>query len=52
MIPPALAQLRRATRAVGGHDLNAFVLRADPVEPNALQPGMSVWLKPAGRTMQ
>jgi HlyD family secretion protein len=39
----------RAARAVGDHDLNTFILRADPVEPAsaALQPGMSVWLKPA-----
>ena len=44
----------RAARAVGDHDLNTFVLRADPVGPAsvALQPGMSVWLKPAGHTAQ
>jgi multidrug resistance efflux pump len=42
----------RAARVVGGHDLNTFVLRADPVEPasDALQPGMSVWLMPANQT--
>jgi len=42
----------RAARAVGDHDLNTFALRADPVGPasEALQPGMSVWLKPAGQT--
>lgn len=36
----------RAARAVGDHDLNTFVLRADPVGPasEVLQPGMSVWL--------
>ena len=38
----------RAARAVGDHDLNTFVLRADPVGASeALQPGMSVWLQPA-----
>jgi HlyD family secretion protein len=44
----------RAARAVGDHDLNTFVLRADPVDPasKALQPGMSVWLTPAGNTAQ
>jgi len=42
----------RAARAVGDDDLNTFVLRADPVGPasEALQPGMSVWLKPARNT--
>jgi len=41
-------------RVVGDHDLNTFVLRADPVGPTseALQPGMSVWLKPANQTAQ
>jgi hypothetical protein len=35
-------------RAVGDHDLNTFLVRADPVGPAAtgLQPGMSVWLNP------
>jgi HlyD family secretion protein len=44
----------RAARAVGDHDLNTFVLRVDPVEPasDVLQPGMTVWLKPAGGTAQ
>jgi len=44
----------RAARVVGDHDLNTFVLRADPVGPAsvALQPGMSVWLKPASNTVQ
>ena len=38
----------RAARAVGDHDLNTFVLRADPVGPASasLQPGMTVWLEP------
>jgi HlyD family secretion protein len=39
----------RAARVVGDHDLNTFLVRADPVP---LQPGMTVWLKPAGRTAQ
>jgi HlyD family secretion protein len=44
----------RAARAVGDHDLNTFVIRADPVGPasEALQPGISVWLTPAGNTAQ
>ena len=43
----------RASRAVGDHDLDIFLVRADPVGPVLdLQPGMSVWLKPAGRTVQ
>ena len=43
-----------AARAVGDHDLNTFVLRADPVGPatEALQPGMSVWLTPSSHTVQ
>ena len=44
----------RAARAVGDHDLNTFVLRADPVgsASEALQPGMTVWLQPTNRTAQ
>jgi len=44
----------RAARAVGDHDPNTFVLRADPVGPasEALQPGKSVWLNPASQTAQ
>jgi HlyD family secretion protein len=44
----------RAARAVGDHDLNTFVLRADPVGPasEALQPTMSVWQAPASNTAQ
>ena len=35
----------RAARAVGDHDLNSFLVRADPVaETAALEPGMTVWL--------
>jgi HlyD family secretion protein len=33
----------RAARVVGDHDLNTFLVRADPVP---LQPGMTVWLEP------
>ena len=44
----------RAARVVGDHDLNTFVLRADPVGPasEALQPGMSVWLEPISHSPQ
>ena len=39
----------RAARAVGDHDLNSFLVRADPLETNEdLEPGMTVWLEPAG----
>jgi multidrug resistance efflux pump len=35
----------RAARAVGDHDLNNFLLRADPVGPTPkLEPGMTVWI--------
>jgi HlyD family secretion protein len=35
----------RAARAVGDHDTNSFLVRADPVgEVHGLEPGMSVWL--------
>ena len=35
----------RAARAVGDHDLNSFLLRADPVGPTPkLEPGMTVWI--------
>ena len=35
----------RAARAVGDHDLNSFLLRADPVGATPkLEPGMSVWI--------
>ncbi len=49
IIPRGEFAVWRAARAVGDHDLNTFILRADPIEPTsaALQPGMSVWLKPA-----
>jgi len=41
----------RAARVVGDHDLNTFLVRADPVTPTAaLQPGMTVWLEPASHT--
>jgi len=39
----------RAARVVGDHDLNTFLIRADPIAPasEALQAGMSISLKPA-----
>jgi HlyD family secretion protein len=37
----------RAARAVGDHDLNSFLVRADPVGPTGeLEAGMTVWLDP------
>ncbi len=40
----------RAARAVGDHDLNSFFVRADPIEPDTeLEPGMTVWIGPAGK---
>ncbi len=44
----------RAARVVGDHDLNTFVIRADPIgaTSESLQPGMSVWLKPANQNTQ
>ena len=39
----------RAARAAGDHDLNSFLVRIDPTETTeTLQPGMTVWLEPAG----
>jgi HlyD family secretion protein len=36
----------RAARAVGDHDLNSFVVRVDPIDPNLdVEPGMTVWLR-------
>jgi HlyD family secretion protein len=35
----------RAARAVGDHDLNSFLVRADPTaETPSLEPGMTVWI--------
>src|ERR1700722_18963636 len=35
----------RAARAVGDHDINNFLLRADPIGPAPkLEPGMTVWI--------
>jgi multidrug resistance efflux pump len=35
----------RAARAVGDHDINSFLLRADPIGPTPkLEPGMTVWI--------
>jgi hypothetical protein len=43
----------RAARVVGDHDLNTFLVRADPVVPAAaLEPGMTVWLEPASRSVR
>lgn len=42
----------RAARAVGDHDINSFLVRADPVAAvQGLEPGMTVWLgrRAAGR---
>ena len=40
----------RAARAVGDHDLNNFLLRADPVGPTPkLEPGMTVWIDEAAK---
>jgi HlyD family secretion protein len=37
-----------ATRAVGDHDINSFLMRADPLQPaDGLQPGMTVWIEDA-----
>jgi multidrug resistance efflux pump len=38
----------RAARAVGDHDINNFLLRADPTGPTPqLEPGMTVWIDEA-----
>jgi HlyD family secretion protein len=38
----------RAARAVGDHDINSFLLRADPIgETPTLEPGMTVWIIPS-----
>jgi multidrug resistance efflux pump len=35
----------RAARAVGDHDINNFLLRADPIGPTPkVEPGMTVWI--------
>jgi HlyD family secretion protein len=35
----------RAARAVGDHDINSFLVRADPPRPpDGLEPGMTVWI--------
>jgi len=37
----------RAARAVGDHDLNTLVIRADPAgQVDGLEPGMTVWISP------
>jgi HlyD family secretion protein len=44
----------RAARAVGDHDINSFLIRADPTGDGAagLEPGMSVWIDRAGGSRQ
>jgi HlyD family secretion protein len=38
----------RAARAVGDHDINSFLVRADPLQaPEGLEPGMTVWIDDA-----
>ena len=46
LIPRGEFATWRAARVVGDHDLNTFLLRADPLgeAPAGLQPGMSVYL--------
>jgi HlyD family secretion protein len=35
-----------ATRAAGDHDINSFLMRADPIQPaEGLEPGMTVWIE-------
>ena len=36
--------VRLAALAVGDHDLDNFLLRADPIGPTKLEPGMTVWI--------
>jgi len=44
--------MARGARVVGDHDLNTFLVRADPAAPaTALQPGMTVWLERASGTV-
>lgn len=54
IIPRGEFAVWRAARVVGDHDLNTFLVRADPVGPasEALQPGMSVWLEPISHSAQ
>ncbi len=44
----------RAARVVGDHELNTFLVRADPVEQTeaALRPGMTVWSAPASPSVR
>jgi HlyD family secretion protein len=53
IVPRGEFAIWRAACVVGDHDLNAFLVRADPVVPAAaLQPGMTVWLEPASRSVR
>jgi HlyD family secretion protein len=49
MIPRGEFATWRAARVVGDRDLNTFLVRVDPTGDKApgLQPGMTVWLRPA-----
>jgi hypothetical protein len=49
MIPRGEFATWRAARVVGDHDLNTFLVRIDPPGDKApgLQPGMTMWLRPA-----
>jgi HlyD family secretion protein len=39
----------RAARAIGDHDINSFLVRADPVGDTAgVEPGMTVWIDGSG----
>ena len=47
IIPRGEFAVWRAARVVGDHDLNTFLVRADPIDTTAagLPPGMTVWLQ-------
>ncbi len=47
VIPRGEFAVWRAARVVRDHDLNTFLVRADPIDTTAggLQPGMTVWLQ-------
>jgi HlyD family secretion protein len=41
----------RAARAVGDHDINSFLVRADPIgDTHSVEPGMTVWIDRNGGT--
>lgn len=45
LVPLGAFATWKAARAVGDHDLNSFMLRVDPVDSDAMEPGMTVWIK-------